>query len=117
MAGVVRMMICVILAFTLVAAPLTEATITCGTVASGLAPCLTYLQGKVPLSSDCCKGISSLNNQAKSTPDRQAACECLKSLANSYKTINPTTAAGLPSKCGVNIPYKISTSTNCKSVK
>ncbi|KHN33232.1 Non-specific lipid-transfer protein [Glycine soja] len=29
------------------------------------------------------------------------------------QSLNAGNAASLPGKCGVNIPYKISTSTNC----
>ncbi|KAL2479341.1 Non-specific lipid-transfer protein 3 [Abeliophyllum distichum] len=116
--GIVKAMCLVLIAVALVA-PLAEAAITCGTVVSSLSPCLPYLQGRngnaVPAA--CCGGIESLYSAAKTTPDRQSVCNCLKSLAGSYKGINFDKAAGLPGKCGVNIPYKIAPSTDCSKVQ
>ena len=112
-----KMVLCVVLvACMLVAAPYTEA-ITCGQVASSLAPCVGYLSkgGDVPPA--CCSGVKSLNSAAQTTPDRQAACGCLKSAYSSNSGINPANAASLPGKCGVNIPYKISPSTDCSKVQ
>ncbi|KAL5550621.1 hypothetical protein UlMin_000797 [Ulmus minor] len=96
-----------------VAAPLAQAAISCGQVSSSLAPCFNYLKvgGVVPAA--CCNGVRGLNNAAKTTPDRQAACRCLKAASGSIKGLNPSLASGLPGKCGVNIPYKISPSTDC----
>ncbi|KNA20465.1 hypothetical protein SOVF_052120 [Spinacia oleracea] len=52
-----------------------------------------------------------------STPDdRKAACGCLKSAAASVKGINYSAASSLPAKCGVNIPYPFSTSTDCSKI-
>ncbi|MCA0763323.1 non-specific lipid-transfer protein, partial [Vibrio vulnificus] len=87
-----------------------------GTVDRAVMPCLNYLRGKGPLTGGCCNGVSSLNKLASNTPDRQAACKCLKQAAASFSGLNPATAEGLPGKCGVSIPYKISTSTNCAAV-
>ncbi|KAG2691118.1 hypothetical protein I3843_09G216700 [Carya illinoinensis] len=99
-----------------VAAPVAEAAITCGQVASSLGPCLGYLKGTVTqVPPGCCNGIKGLSKAAVTTADRQAACECLKKTAGSISGLNPSLAAGLPGKCGVSVPYKISTSTNCKT--
>ncbi|KAK8519403.1 hypothetical protein V6N13_133326 [Hibiscus sabdariffa] len=95
--------------------PLAQGAITCGQVASSLAPCISYLRsngGTVP--PPCCNGIKALNSAAQTTPDRQTACNCIKSASGSIPGINFGLASGLPSKCGVNIPYKISPSTDCK---
>nr|XP_017245496.1 PREDICTED: non-specific lipid-transfer protein 1-like [Daucus carota subsp. sativus] len=56
----------------------------------------------------CCSGVRSLNGMAKTPVDRKQACTCLKSVFGSIKGINYGLAAGLPGKCGVSIPYKIS---------
>ncbi|KAF2287977.1 hypothetical protein P3X46_008003 [Hevea brasiliensis] len=102
----------------LVAAPMTAQAITCGQVQSALVPCLSYLKTTGPTPpATCCNGVRTINNAAKTTADRRTACQCLKSAAGSVKGLNPTTVAGLPGKCGVNIPYKISLSTNCATVK
>ncbi|KAG2691117.1 hypothetical protein I3843_09G216600 [Carya illinoinensis] len=101
-----------------VAAPVAESVITCGQVASSVSPCLGYIRGTVAqVPPNCCNGVRSLNKAAATTADRQAACECLKKTASSIPGLNPGLTAGLPSKCGVSVPYKISTSTNCKTVK
>ncbi|MCL7037288.1 hypothetical protein MKW94_002402 [Papaver nudicaule] len=109
---------CVVLACMVVAAPYyaAEGAITCGMVTSKMAPCLGYLKGGA-LATGCCPGVKSLLGAAQTTPDRQAACNCLKSAAGSIAGINFANAASLPSKCGVNIPYKISPSTDCTKVK
>ena len=98
-----------------VAAPIAQATITCTQVSKSLTPCLTYLKsnGGSPPPGTCCQGVRNLNGMAKTTPDRQAACKCLKTTATEISGLNPTLAANLPKNCGVNVPYKISTSTDC----
>ncbi len=91
--------------------------LTCGQVASSVRPCLTYLRGGGPLTPPCCNGVRGLNSLAKTTADRQQACNCLKSLANNTTNLLPPRAAGLPGKCGVSVGYPISTSTDCSKVQ
>ncbi|MBA0628501.1 hypothetical protein Godav_023219, partial [Gossypium davidsonii] len=105
---------CVVVLCMVVGAPLAQGAITCGQVTSSLAPCISYLRGNgAAIPPGCCVGIKSLNSAAQTTPDRQAACKCIKSAAGSISGINYGIANGLPGKCGVNIPYKISPSTDC----
>ncbi|GMJ08541.1 lipid transfer protein 3 [Hibiscus trionum] len=111
---------CVVMVCLVVGAHLAQGAITCGQVASSLAPCITYLRGTgaggdVP--PGCCTGIKSLNAAAQTTPDRQSACKCIKTSSSNISGINYNLASGLPGKCGVSIPYKISPSTDCKSVR
>nr|XP_043635709.1 non-specific lipid-transfer protein Lac s 1-like [Erigeron canadensis] len=116
-AGMMMKLFCVMFACMLVSSPYAEAAITCGQVVTKLMPCLIYLRGTggaVPPA--CCNGVKGLNSAASTTPDRKTACNCLKSAYASYSGINPDNALGLPSKCGVNIPYKISPSTDCSKV-
>ncbi|KAA8517652.1 hypothetical protein F0562_015126 [Nyssa sinensis] len=93
-----------------------EAAITCNQVRGSLAPCINYLRNGGAVPGNCCNGVRSLSNMAKTTPDRQNACRCLQSAASSMPGIKPILAAGLPGKCSVNIPYKISPSTECSKV-
>ncbi|XP_021851884.2 LOW QUALITY PROTEIN: non-specific lipid-transfer protein 1-like [Spinacia oleracea] len=95
-----------------------EAAVTCGQVTSSLAPCIGYLEGNGSPSpaKACCGGIKSLNSMASTPDDRKAACGCLKSAAASVKGINYSAASSLPAKCGVNIPYPFSTSTDCSKI-
>ncbi|KAM7265210.1 hypothetical protein ACFE04_002893 [Oxalis oulophora] len=106
----------VVLCMVLVGAPLAQAGITCTQVATKMAPCITYLTGSAPLPPTCCTGIKTLNAAASTTPDRRTACQCLKTAASSIPGLNYALAAALPSKCGVNIPYKISPSTDCNTI-
>uniref|UniRef100_P19656-2 Isoform 2 of Non-specific lipid-transfer protein n=1 Tax=Zea mays TaxID=4577 RepID=P19656-2 len=103
-----------VVALVLLAAATSEAAISCGQVASAIAPCISYArgQGSGP-SAGCCSGVRSLNNAARTTADRRAACNCLKNAAAGVSGLNAGNAASIPSKCGVSIPYTISTSTDC----
>ena len=91
------------------------AAITCGQVSSSIGQCLPYAKGKGPLTSGCCNGIKSLNAAAKTKADRQQTCNCLKAAAKT-PGINFNVVAGIPGKCGVSVPYKISPSTDCSRV-
>ena len=109
LASVVVLMVMVVTA----PPPQAEAAVTCGQVTSSLAPCIGYLRngGQVPMA--CCQGVKALNNAASSTADRQTACDCLKKASATVPGIKLGSAATLPKVCGVNIPYKISPSTDC----
>ncbi|GLT78001.1 hypothetical protein SLA2020_495520 [Shorea laevis] len=108
----------VVLMCMMVYAPLVaDAAMSCGQVQTSLVPCIPYISnngaGGVP--PGCCSGIVAVNNAAKTTPDRRSICDCLKKAASAFTAVNPNVISGLPAKCNVNIPYKISTSTNCKT--
>ncbi|KAK7340044.1 hypothetical protein VNO77_20736 [Canavalia gladiata] len=97
--------------------PLADGAIPCGQVQFTLASCLGYLRGgggAVPPA--CCNGVRTLNNQAKTTPDRRGVCTCLKSSVLRLPGINFATATALSAKCGVNLPYKISPAIDCNIV-
>lgn len=106
-----KAMCVVLIAALLVAA---EAAVTCNTVVSSLSGCLAYVTNTGPLGG-CCSGVTGLYNVARTTPDRQTICRCIKSVAASYPGIDFGKAAGLPKLCNVNIPYKISPSTDCST--
>ncbi|KAI0501849.1 hypothetical protein KFK09_016794 [Dendrobium nobile] len=95
-----------------------EAAMSCSVVFRNLMPCLGYLQsgGNSAPPTPCCDGISALMAQANVKADRQTACNCLKTAAASVTGINFKLAGALPQRCGVNIPYKISPSTDCTKV-
>lgn len=106
----------VTMAVAALAPPQVEAAVSCNAVANDLTPCFNFvLYGGTAPPFNCCQGIRSLYNEATATADRQAICNCLKSVANSATPAMINNAAALPSKCGVNIPYKISPSTDCSS--
>ncbi|XP_065862176.1 non-specific lipid-transfer protein 1-like [Euphorbia lathyris] len=91
--------------------------ITCGQVSGALSPCINYLKSGGAPTPQCCAGLRNINGAAKTTADRQQACNCLKSAARTIPGLNPANAQSLPGKCNVNIPYKLSLSTNCNSIK
>ncbi|KAL1193801.1 Non-specific lipid-transfer protein 6 [Cardamine amara subsp. amara] len=95
-----------------------EAAVSCNTVAEDLYPCVSYVAqgGYVPAT--CCTGIRALNTQAQTAVDRQSVCRCIKSAIGglSLTPNNINNALSLPAKCGVNLPYRISPSTNCDSI-
>ncbi|KAK6778278.1 hypothetical protein RDI58_024996 [Solanum bulbocastanum] len=112
---IVSKIACIVLLCMVVVAPHAEA-LTCGQVVSSVTPCLPYLTGRGPLGG-CCGGVKDLLGKAQTTADRQTACTCLKSAASSLRGIDLGKAASLPSTCSVNIPYKISPSTDCSKVQ
>ncbi|KAE9610797.1 putative plant lipid transfer protein/Par allergen [Lupinus albus] len=106
----------VLICMAVVAAPIAQA-VTCGQVVRNLSPCVNYLRfgGAVPAT--CCGGVKSLVSSAPTTADKRTVCGCLKSAVSAIPNYNDANAASLPGKCGVNIPYKISVSTNCATIK
>ncbi|KAL2500302.1 Non-specific lipid-transfer protein 6 [Forsythia ovata] len=110
-------MLCLLLVGMVVVAPISEAAISCGTVMTTLAPCLNYVMNGGVVPTGCCNGITSLYNSVKTTPDRQAVCSCLKSVAGSASAASFNNAASLPDKCGINIPYKLSPSIDCSKIQ
>nr|BAM28756.1 lipid transfer protein homolog [Gentiana triflora] len=89
--------------------------LTCGAVTSAVGPCLGFIKG-APIAPGCCPGVKSLVGLAKTTADRRAACNCLKSIANAVKPFNLKNAQNLPHICGTSVPYPIDPTINCNSV-
>ncbi|KAJ9543341.1 hypothetical protein OSB04_023048 [Centaurea solstitialis] len=114
-AGMLMKLACVVMACMVVFAPHAAEALTCGQVTGNLLPCLSYLRSNGPLGG-CCNGVRALNNAARTPADRKVACGCLKNAYSSFPGINQGKASSLPSTCGVNIPYKISPSTNCNKI-
>ncbi|KAG8050794.1 hypothetical protein GUJ93_ZPchr0009g153 [Zizania palustris] len=113
-----QMALVALVAALLLAAPhATVAAITCGQVNSAVSPCLAYARGSSSApSASCCSGVRSLSAAASTAADRRTACTCLKSTAGSISGLNAGNAASIPSKCGVSVPYTISTSVDCSRV-
>ncbi|KAJ0650945.1 putative plant non-specific lipid-transfer protein/Par allergen [Helianthus annuus] len=112
MARMMMKALCIMVAFMVVVAPYAEA-LSCSDVVSKLSPCINYLQNGGSVPTACCNGVKGLNAAAKLTADKKTACGCMKNAYHSMSGIKADIALGLPKKCGVNIPYKISMSTNC----
>ncbi|XP_037442855.1 non-specific lipid-transfer protein 1-like isoform X1 [Triticum dicoccoides] len=93
-----------------------SAALTCSTVYNELMPCLGYVQSGGAVPRACCSGIKTLVSRARATPDRRAACACLKTVAAAAAG-GPYLgrAAGLPGRCGVQPPFKIDPNVNCNA--
>ncbi|MED6110009.1 hypothetical protein PIB30_038908 [Stylosanthes scabra] len=95
-------------------APKAEA-LTCMQVVQDLMPCLSYVEygGTVP--AQCCNGIRTLMGAASTRQDHQTVCTCLKNAVQgvSFNRNTINLAAGLPSKCNVNLSYKIDPNVDC----
>ncbi|PWA95688.1 plant lipid transfer protein/Par allergen [Artemisia annua] len=103
-----------VMASMLMVVPFGEA-ITCGQVVSTLAPCLGYLTQNGAVTAPCCGAVKAL--AANSAPNKRTICGCLKGIYASNSAINLNNANALPSKCGVNVPYKIDPSTDCSKIQ
>lgn len=93
-----------------------QVTIKCDDVTNYLKPCMDYLLSGISVISqtgECCTGIKNLNEVAKSSEDQQSVCNCLKEVARKAPSYMVKRAAVLPTKCGIQLPYQISPSTNC----
>ncbi|XP_027154336.1 non-specific lipid-transfer protein A-like [Coffea eugenioides] len=102
-----------VLVLVLVARP--GEAITCEQVTHELEPCVPYLtQGGTP-SSSCCSGVKNLGS-IPTQQDRRTACNCVKSAAGHFPNLKPDAATSLPGRCGVSLPFPISSSTNCNSI-
>ncbi|OMO82227.1 Plant lipid transfer protein/Par allergen [Corchorus olitorius] len=91
-----------------------EGSMTCEKVTTALTPCLPYLTtgGGVP-SQECCTGVGNLQKMARSTTDRQVACDCAKQSAARIPAIREDAAASLPAKCNLPVDFPISKTTDC----
>ncbi|KAL1544863.1 non-specific lipid-transfer protein 1-like [Salvia divinorum] len=115
MAGIMKPVSTILMSAVLIAA-VAEAEISCGTVLNHISVCIPYVTNKGPIGK-CCDGVKTLNEAAKTTPDRQAVCGCLKNMATAYPGIDYDKTAGLPKECGVDVPYIISPDIDCSKVK
>eukprot|EP01018_Ginkgo_biloba_P035313 Gb_41630 [translate_table: standard] len=94
-----------------------DSAITCSAVQSALVQCVPFIAGNAPRpTAPCCNGVKGLNGAARTTPDRQAACNCIKNSARAIG-LNYGKAAKLPGLCGVKIGIPISASVNCASIR
>ncbi|KQK15315.1 non-specific lipid-transfer protein 4 [Brachypodium distachyon] len=118
LAAVATLLLAALLVLSSSPAPAEGAVTGCGQVVSALAPCIGYATGGAASpSARCCSGVRGLNSAASSPADRKTACTCLKQQTSGMGGIRPDLVAGIPGKCGVNIPYAISPSTDCSKVR
>ncbi|VAH71896.1 unnamed protein product [Triticum turgidum subsp. durum] len=95
-----------------------DAAISCGQVTSALSPCISYARGNgANPPAACCSGVRSL---AGVWPVQPGAPLTSKQRASASKSapggLNAGNAADIPFKCGVNIPYAISSSVDCSKI-
>ncbi|ONK76292.1 uncharacterized protein A4U43_C03F26080 [Asparagus officinalis] len=92
--------------------------INCMDVDLALRQCVPYLTGQATdPSAACCDGISQIKSMATTTPDRQAACSCMKAAAAHLPGLVDSAVSALPAKCNVPLPYPISASVDCTKIQ
>ncbi|OMO88820.1 Plant lipid transfer protein/Par allergen [Corchorus olitorius] len=114
----------------LVLDPKTTAALSCWDVQKLLSPCAIYIFSLGTKNEDkCCDGVRNLNEMSLIPNDHRDACKCIKSqLGDFIRNRNrkdtdsrlikiKSLAKGFLGKCGVNVPYEISDSTNCDEPK
>ncbi|OVA09213.1 Plant lipid transfer protein/Par allergen [Macleaya cordata] len=90
--------------------------IDCADVDRSLVPCMPYLTGGAAQpAAGCCAGVKQLTAMATTTPDKRAACNCVKEAASHYQNIKDDAATGLPTKCGIPLSFPISKNIDCNS--
>lgn len=108
------MMMVMFMVMTIIIAPHAEGVIQCNEVYGKLSPCINFATGSGPLTGECCNGVKTLYSAAKTTPDRQGICKCLKQVSGGGgPSVNTGNIQSIPGKCGVNLPYKISPNMDC----
>ncbi|CAO2817586.1 unnamed protein product [Amaranthus hypochondriacus] len=90
--------------------------IKCPDVLKMVMPCLSYLKKGGAIPAACCAGVANLAKTAKTKPDREQACVCIKPVAKSY-SINYDLANKLPAACGVDYKINITPNIDCSKVK
>ncbi|CAL5001355.1 unnamed protein product [Urochloa decumbens] len=97
------------------AATTTTTTTTCAEVSSAMSPCFAYARGAVTIG-PCCAAVRDLAAAATTTAERRFACSCLKAAAARVAGLDAATAAKIPARCAVKIPYTISPTFDCSRV-
>ncbi|GLJ38006.1 hypothetical protein SUGI_0773500 [Cryptomeria japonica] len=92
-----------------------HAQLTCPAIASALTPCLGYIVNGGQVPPKCCDGVRKVSDMAKTSTDKQTACQCIKTAATSIKPL-PSSLTNLPKACAVNIGIPVSLTTDCSKV-
>ncbi|CAO2173297.1 unnamed protein product [Urochloa humidicola] len=91
------------------------ATTTCAEIGSAMSPCFSYARGAVTIG-PCCAAVRDLAAAATTTAERRFACSCLKAAAARVTGLDAGTAAKIPARCAVTMPYTISPTIDCSRV-
>ncbi|CAH8353428.1 unnamed protein product [Eruca vesicaria subsp. sativa] len=93
-----------------------ESAISCSVVLNDLQPCVSYLingSGQPPKT--CCDGVKRLDRETTASADKKAACQCIKSVANTV-TVKPELAKSLATNCNASLPVDPSSTVDCNTV-
>ncbi|KAL5077704.1 hypothetical protein RYX36_016695 [Vicia faba] len=90
--------------------------ITCPEALLSLLPCLPFLQGVGPPTppSNCCAGLTNLNEKANTTQIRKDVCNCLKPAASRFG-VKPDRSKQLPQLCNINLSVPFDPSVDCNT--
>ncbi|KAJ4834982.1 hypothetical protein Tsubulata_040474 [Turnera subulata] len=92
-------------------------TISCGQVMANLLPCVSLVTGGAPTAA-CCRALNSTVAQASTTAGRQQLCSCLKAAFGGLNlNLADLKAKVAAPPCGVEIPFDLTTKTNCSLVQ
>ncbi|KAL5705899.1 hypothetical protein ACHQM5_024131 [Ranunculus cassubicifolius] len=104
---------CFLLASMVITAPFAEGKINCSDVKRGVNSCRFFVRGQGNVPPTCCNGLRQLQRNARTTPDRQATCACLKQASINLGGVIWSKAESLPGICRLYVPYKISREIDC----
>ncbi|KAJ4787996.1 Non-specific lipid-transfer protein [Rhynchospora pubera] len=91
-----------------------NATVTCGDVATKAVSCVAFVTGKQPKPTPvCCRNLKMLAASAKTVNDKRAICRCLKEGVNAFPGVKDKYLSQVPRLCGIRIPFPVSLNTNC----
>ncbi|XP_068653737.1 non-specific lipid-transfer protein C, cotyledon-specific isoform-like [Aristolochia californica] len=108
---------CLLVSLIFVAAQVSEAAITCPTVANQAFSCVKFVTGKAPKPADaCCAGLHMLAKSATTTVDRQNICRCLKAAVQNLAGVQDKYLSQVPASCGIKLGFPVSLKTNCDRI-
>ncbi|KAJ3685369.1 hypothetical protein LUZ61_014533 [Rhynchospora tenuis] len=94
-----------------------NATVTCGDVATKAVSCVPFVTGKQPKPTPvCCRNLKMLAASAKNVNDKRAICRCLKEGVNAFPGVKDNYLSQVPRLCGIRIPFPVSLNTNCDRI-
>ncbi|XP_073302911.1 non-specific lipid-transfer protein D, cotyledon-specific isoform-like [Primulina huaijiensis] len=81
-----------------------NAAISCGTVDTKAASCITYATGKnATPSKQCCAGLQTLAQSVKTVADKKDICRCLKAAVKNFAGVQDKFLSKIPSACSIKV--------------
>ncbi|XP_073049690.1 non-specific lipid-transfer protein C, cotyledon-specific isoform-like [Primulina eburnea] len=94
-----------------------NAAISCGTVDTKAASCITYATGKdATPSKQCCAGLQTLAQSVKTVADKKDICRCLKAAVKNFAGVQDKFLSKIPSACSIKVGFPVSVNTDCEKL-